>query len=142
MSALVLNHRPSPGKNIHTLHIAAPVTRIKWRPPIKSAGFHGLLTVVGHNSSVDIDPHDAMLFVSTGPSGAGGGNGSLELWSFHRPFLALSRVEGHLSGAVVDFSCLPKAVSDEIGVRAFWQYILSVGRDGRCLIQNLATGEC
>ena len=140
MSALVLTNRSTPGKNIHTLHVAAPITRIKWRPQIKEASTKSSFIPLTQASTEVVDEHDAMLIVSTGPSGAAGGNGSLELWSFHRPFLALSKVEGHISGAVVDFVCLPKPMSDEMGVIAMWQHTLSVGRDGRCLIQSLAKG--
>jgi len=113
-----------------------------------------------------------MLAVATAPmSGAAfGGAGQLSLWSWNRPFMALSVVNGHTEGAVTDFVWLdtPKPeerddandylydgmddmeemtrdlgevkINDGRGL-GVWQHLLSVGRDGRCLIQSLAKGE-
>ena len=147
MSAFALNSRSSPEKNIHTLHVAAPVTRIKWRPPNSVTSLSTSAPTCSKDLKKEIGAHDAMLFVSTAPSNAAGGSATIELWSYHRPFLALSRVEGHINGPVVDFDCLPKVHNDIIrnfgsgSYEAVWQHILSVGRDGRCLLQNLARGE-
>ena len=152
-----------------------------------------------------------MIAIATQPvKGRAGGNGLLSLWSYYRPFMALSVVEGHQEGAVTDFVWLdtPRTIShpmvlaqsqlfkrhfsDEhgrssirasaegvsrspsihvglpLGVRRMqsgagsddglldfeedeglesgrlagkvWQHVLSVGRDGRCLIQSFAKG--
>lgn len=50
--------------------------------------------------------NDSMIAVATSSiSGANaGGNGAVGLWSYHRPFMPLSIVEGHADGAVTDFS--------------------------------------
>ena len=71
MSAINLGYRPS-AKAIHTLHIAAPVTHLKWRPPREC-----VFLPSG-------DPHNSMVFVSTAPNSAAGGTGSIELWSLSR----------------------------------------------------------
>ena len=169
-----------------------------------------------------------MLAVATAPiSGTNaGGAGSIELWSYHRPFMALSVVEGHHHGAVTDFIWIDStttgmysrrksssagsdtwggnasvgAVSDSstqgidnfddwstdvsphentargrffksdhnvdatkversysfsggsginhdvfigdvMDTQRIWQHVLSVGRDGQCLLQNLERGK-
>lgn len=149
MSATMIGPRSSPGRNIHTLHIAAPVTRFKWRPFTDHDRSRSRLTPASSNL-IDLDAHEAMMIVSTAPiSGAVGGNGSIELWTFHRPFLALSKVEGHEEGAVTDFVCLSQVFEEThiqhsknqlMHSKYLWQHTLSVGRDGKCLIQNLARG--
>uniref|UniRef100_A0A7S1BZV0 Uncharacterized protein n=2 Tax=Corethron hystrix TaxID=216773 RepID=A0A7S1BZV0_9STRA len=104
-----LSHRPG-GKTlsfttIHVLSIAAPVTRIAWRPPCDFFENHtgATTTPVNHHSSPLTNQHDAMLAVGTAPTGgASTGSGSIGLWSCHRPFLPLSVVEGH-EGAVTAF---------------------------------------
>ena len=50
-----------------------------------------------------IDRHDTMLAVATARQTSVGGSGTLSLWSFHRPFMSLSLVEGHEKGAISDF---------------------------------------
>lgn len=169
---------------LHRLAIAASVTRLRWRPPAPES-------FVSLESG---DRHDAMLAVATAPlqGGAAGGSGLLGLWSFHRPFMALSVVEGHKDGAVTDFVWLdtPRQQQSEPQQRApldsnsahrrkvvdipevasrlpgqsphetdsilydnsdrgdpiedrsvgIWQHVLSVGRDGRCLLQSFARG--
>jgi len=76
-----------PVEILHRLAIAASVTRLRWRPPAPKS----LATLD------NADRHESMLAVATAPvqGGAGGGSGLLALWSFHRPFMALSIVEGH-----------------------------------------------
>jgi hypothetical protein len=49
-----------------------------------------------------------MIAVSTAPikGASAGGSGMISLWSYHRPFMPLSIVEGHKEGAVADFEWL------------------------------------
>jgi len=135
-----------------------------------------------------------------------GGAGSVALWSCHRPFMALSVVEGHNDGAVVDFLWLETPVNKRSGILqgsmtgrlvtntpptanvfvrrprnktednasfrsltshrnedggdnsehsgtnwlepstantvvGIWQHVLSVGKDGRVLVQSLMRGD-
>lgn len=186
---------------LYQLSIAASVTRLRWRPPEESS--------LDPIAAAAEDRHDAMLAVATASvqGGAAGGSGLVGLWSFRRPFMALSVVEGHTEGAVTDFLWLdtpppppqaspqPTTTSPELlltterGRRrrrkvvgssswtlssdnasrvpsyvphetdsiiydnsdtgdltkdehtvGIWQHILSVGRDGRCLLQSFARG--
>lgn len=140
-----------------------------------------------------------MLAVATAPAGGANawGQGTVGLWSYHRPFMPLSVVKGHLEGAVTDFmwfdtppilnahntnisttrdenydlhqhhSVLSSTSNNNQNIRmnasssfdrfkiedingqivdltitgGTWQHILSVGKDGRCLLQSLARGE-
>mmetsp|Transcript_19354 Transcript_19354/g.27360 ORF Transcript_19354/g.27360 Transcript_19354/m.27360 type:complete len:890 (-) Transcript_19354:965-3634(-) len=187
--------KPGVSTLLHVLSVSAAVTRLTWRPPE--------VEVDELSDFRDFaDRHDAMLAVATGPiSGASaGGNGLLSLWSHHRPFMALSVLEGHKEGAVTDFiwldtpyvrgmfpDSLPSDKStknsdldisrrksilssdnrsrhDSVGSEisrhmsssgdiyspgkidmmntiGVWQHVLSVGRDGRCLLQSFARGE-
>jgi hypothetical protein len=151
-----------------------------------------------------LDAHDSMLAVATARLTSAGGSGMLSLWSFHRPFMPLSVVEGHEEGAVADFVWLqtpqlrpktkkqpnlkppefnmssrsdprrsrkaqvPPSHDETIVIRSsgrgdtesilfdnkekdedksdpsessIWQHILSIGRDGRCILQSLTRGE-
>ena len=180
-----------PKSMLHVLAISASVTRLRWRPPV-------------------FDPYDSsMLAVATAPikGASAGGAGVLALWSYHRPFMPLSVVQGHKDGAVTDFvwletpvkdpasdefnamregrasggdsqrgssrkgqidftsgsdhapfrsisSRLPGGSSHEVDAMLYdnsevdeieepvgiWQHVLSVGRDGRCLIQSFVRG--
>jgi hypothetical protein len=172
--------KTSPKNLLHVLSISAAVTRLRWRPP---AGDTLVLD--------DEDRHEAMLAVSTAPikGASAGGSGLLALWSYHRPFMPLSVVEGHKDGAVTDFDWLdtpqpvqlvqatetangggsPHKHSISLDARQFrrqgsshevdailydnseqdggvdrpagiWQHTISVGRDGRCLMQSFARG--
>lgn len=168
--------KASPKNMLHVLSISAAVTRLRWRPP---AGDTLVLD--------DEDRHEAMLAVSTAPikGASAGGSGLLALWSYHRPFMPLSVVEGHKDGAVTDFDWLdtPQPVplvqgtvtgggstqkqlgssdarqfrrqgsSHEVDILydnteqdgadrpvGIWQHTISVGRDGRCLMQSFARG--
>jgi hypothetical protein len=87
----------APKSMLHVLSISASVTRVKWRPP---AGDMSVLD--------DEDRHASMLAVATAPikGASAGGSGLLALWSYHRPFMPLSVVEGHKDGAVTDFEWL------------------------------------
>lgn len=180
---------------LHVLSISASVTRLRWRPPSNE-----LLLLE------DEDRHDAMMAVATAPikGASAGGYGVLALWSYKRPFMPLSVVEGHREGAVADFdwldtpqeqypkryaaprqdeqlqpsfmgatgrrnrkgralslteestpSRLPGPASHEIDSILYdnseaaddfqkpveiWQHVLSVGRDGRCLMQSFVRG--
>lgn len=143
-----------------------------------------------------------MMAVATAPikGASAGGAGILALWSYHRPFMPLSVVQGHKDGAVTDFEWLETPVNDarqtsssaklgtskdskrgyrrgtaepgadplyrssssrlpgnsahEVDAMLYdnseveevesavdiWQHVLSVGRDGRCLIQSFVRG--
>jgi WD repeat-containing protein 24 len=178
---------------LHVLAISASVTRLRWRPPANEK----LLLE-------DEDRHDAMMAVATAPikGASAGGAGLLALWSYYRPFMPLSVVEGHKDGAVTDFdwldtpqdrsvvpprrserppkrwdvprrsnrkgralslseegstSRLPGSSSHEVDSILYdnsereddfdrpigiWQHVLSVGRDGQCLVQSLTRGRC
>ena len=184
---------------MHVLSISAAVTKLRWRPPAFDS----------FSSSDDedeiIDKHDSMLAVATARLTSAGGSGVLSLWSFHRPFMPLSVVEGHEEGAVADFAWVqtpqdniktrqqPKFNPSESNVslsklnssrhrklydippndetvliRAggrgdvesilfdnkdrdeektdpssadIWQHVLSVGRDGRCILQSFVRGK-
>lgn len=93
-----------------------------------------------------------------GANSAAGGNGTAGLWSCVRStFMPLSVCEGHTEGAVTDFAWAPlegnsgsstvrwrngeETESSNVASRE-WQTILTVGRDGQCLLQNFSHGEC
>lgn len=155
---------------VHNLSIAAPVNRLRWRPPSNESF-----------SLLEEDRHDSMLAVATAPiqGGAYGGSGVLALWSYHRPFMALSVVDGHLEGGILDFDWLdtPTSMTDSTPKRynrdstditsrvpgsslhendyivydnsdkndvdnygGIWQHAISLGRDGRCLVQSFVRG--
>jgi WD repeat-containing protein 24 len=191
----------------HILNVIASVTRVAWRPPL------------GNN--ITINTHDSMLAVATAPikGASAGGSGLLSLWSYHRPNMALSVVEGHNEGTVTGFAWLDipseslsqidpndnvrdfskisgskvmplntvartwdpnstpvmgsssrsqsfgqysrpgqshkkanlndSSIHREKEVESFdesfltgtWQHVLSVGRDGRCIIQSFVRGD-
>jgi len=178
-------HKSSSPKNLlHVLATLASVTRLRWRPPAYESF-----------PLESDDRHGAMLAVATAPvkGASAGGAGLLALWSYHRPFMPLSVVQGHKDGAVTDFDWLDTPLRDArqkvshsirgsggqhsqniitdssersrlaIGGSGFygndtglydhneaentykpvgiWQHVLSVGRDGRCLIQSFVRGE-
>ena len=151
-SAGNMNNSQHRKKNLplHVLSISAAVTRIRWRP------------VANYNGLDGDDWHASMIAVSTAPiKGANaGGAGTLSLWSYHRPYMPLSIVEGHEDGAVVDFEWLetPQTsltttqnfplVSNEMDsfvanyspAARIWQHVISVGRDGHCFVQSLVRG--
>jgi WD repeat-containing protein 24 len=95
-------HKGAPNYILHLLSISAAVTRIRWRPPAYD-------THVGHSSNTitdtEEDLHSTMIAVATAPvkGAVAGGKGMLTLWSYRRPFMPLSVVEGHSEGAVTDF---------------------------------------
>ena len=142
-SATGLSHsRQRKKPPLHVLHISAPVTRIRWRPPaVKS----------------DCNYHDSMIAVATASiyGANAGGNGSVGLWSYHRPFMPISVCEGHLDGAVSDFawardlsketiasgSTEEKLSSNRESYTREWQTIITVGRDGRILLQKFSHGQ-
>ena len=175
-------HKASPVPQIHVLTVSATVTRLKWRPPACEP-----LPLQG--GVPEIDRHASMLAVATAPikGATDGGSGVLALWTYNRPFMPLSVVEGHQLGAVTDFFWLdtpspefpllqetnnshknvddvdaglarPRirglvshgsdTVADKPGADEkdtkdglfVWQHVLSVGRDGQCLIQSFARG--
>jgi hypothetical protein len=191
----VSRHKTSSAITLHVLSISASVTKLRWRPP-------ALDTFASDDDGV-VDRHDSMLAVATARLTSAGGSGVLSLWTFHRPFMPLSVVEGHEEGAVTDFVWLdtpqlnkkaeaePKSKSNassskngpkysrrgqpksagandtgeavvlrssgrdadslfdskeketekkEPSAVHVWQHVLSVGRDGRCLLQSFARG--
>ena len=97
----------SVAKNKHILSISAPVTRLKWRPPAGGNGWELLQQTSGEETDFGefVDHHDSMLAVATAPlRGANvGGHGFVGLWSYNRPFMPLSVIEGHNEGAITDF---------------------------------------
>jgi hypothetical protein len=131
-------------RNTHVLSIAAPVTKIRWRPP--------------SGSTIDFDPsqyisfgdhHDAMIAVATGPIHGtnSAGSGCIGLWSYHRPFMALCVVEGHHEGSVTDFVWIDSplvdrsddkvlSTSSNCAYGGIWQHILSIGKDGRSSLEQ------
>ena len=158
----------------HVLSISASVTQVRWRPPSNDYMFSSATS----EKEIVVDRHDTMLAVATARQTSAGGSGTLSLWSFHRPFMSLSIVEGHEEGAVSDFVWVktplaqmnskhvpePSLISqtnsnlsrkrsgssntdnseksgDLSHVSYVWQNILSVGRDGKCIIQSFARGE-
>ena len=182
-------------RTLHVLSISAAVTKLRWRPP--SGEKYSAVDTVD-----EVDRHDSMLAVATARLTSAGGSGILSLWSFHRPFMPLSVVEGHEEGAVTDFfwldtpevdrkaaisaSLLQTAAGLAPGTRdsrrnrkgqivpatydyadslrstgraelesmlaeqrerekdvrvGIWQHVLSVGRDGRCVLQSFARGK-
>lgn len=94
VSGVGLSHSRHHKKNLplHILNIAAPVTRIRWRPPTDTSSQYN------HNES--------MIAVATSSiyGANAGGNGSVALWSVNRPFMPISVCEGHIEGAVTDFA--------------------------------------
>lgn len=130
------------------LSVAAQVEKIRWRPTLNSSDNFFL-----DFSDEVIKHHGSMLAVATSPASgaAAGGHGTVSLWSYYRPFTPLSIVEGHKEGAVVDFLWLDtpdfedketffSRKFDESALKGTWQHVLSVGRDGRCLVQSFARG--
>ncbi len=107
---------------LHVLNIAAPVTRVRWSPSSDKSDFIAVVTssIYGANA---------------------GGNGTAGLWSVHRPFMPLSVCEGHTEGAVTDFAWAPIMRDQEMFSLVSTQTILTVGRDGQCLMQDFTHGE-
>ncbi len=131
------------------LSIAAHVEKVRWRPIIS---FHDTY-YLGMNEEVT-QHYSSMLAVATSPASgaASGGHGKVSLWSYHRPYMPLSIVEGHKEGAVTDFLWLDTPEieedvaystrkQDESYLEGTWQHVLSIGRDGRCIVQSFARGE-
>lgn len=182
-------------RTLYVLSISAAVTKLRWRPP------SGEMHAAGDGVD-EVDRHDSMLAVATARLTSAGGSGILSLWSIHRPFMALSVVEGHEEGAVTDFFWLdtpevnrkalisanllqtaaglapgtrdprrlrkghiaPTSNEQADSIRStgrgeieamiseqkekekdvrveIWQHVLSVGRDGRCLLQSFVRGK-
>lgn len=90
-------HKSIPKNMLHVLSISEPVTKIKWRPPANKS-------YIGIDGNEE-DQHEPMLAVAAAPikGASAGGSGMLALWSYHRPCMALSIVEGHKEGGVTDF---------------------------------------
>ena len=95
-------HKAAPKNLRHVLSISASVTRLRWRPPANDT-----LNDDGDDEDEE-DRHHSMLAVATAPikGASAGGSGMLALWSYYRPYMPLSVVEGHRDGAVTDFAWL------------------------------------
>lgn len=143
------NPRNAAFTQLYELSVAAQVEKIRWRPTLCYHEHHYF-----DINDETAEHHGSMLAVATSPaSGAtAGGHGTVSLWSYHRPFMPLSIVEGHTEGAVTDFLWLdtPEIEDtqtyfgrriDESNLKGTWQHVLSIGRDGRCLVQSFAKGE-
>jgi len=168
-------HKSSSVSMLYVLTVSATVTRLKWRPPANVT----LPTIQGEELNSDL--HESMIAVATAPikGASAGGSGVLSLWTYNRPFMPLSVLEGHQVGAVTDFYWLdtprpdsPLPRSSRSGTHGInehlrgpgghgmnesdieggdntlakrgmgvWQHVLSVGRDGQCLIQSFARGS-
>jgi len=131
-------------RNTHVLSIAAPVTRIIWRPAsgLSIEQFDAL------QGSYLEDAHEVMIAVATGPIHGhnSGGSGSIALWSYHRPFMPLCIMEGHM-GSATDFVWIdapldepitenkPYANNYEYAYGGLWQHVLSVGKDGMLIFR-------
>lgn len=168
-------HKANSVSMLHVLTVSATVTRLKWRPPANDY-------IPAQGDDPNIDRHESMLAVATAPikGASAGGSGVLSLWTYNRPFMPLSVLEGHQVGAVSDFFWLdtphpdyqrssmaattrearnsrnivthesdtPSDRADSEDKEAIaktglnvWQHVLSVGRDGQCLIQSFARGD-
>ena len=156
----------------HVLAVAAPVKRVRWRPPANNNKTTNATAASnspnrsrntspsrqGNRTTHFVDRHESMLAVATVPvkGESGGGSGFVALWSYHRPFMPLCIMEGHKEGAVTDLVWLdsssvnekeqhqPNGTNNNVRLpsnRGIWQHILSVGKDGHCLVQSLANGE-
>ena len=117
---------------LHVLNIAAPVTRLKWKP---ADGADDSLIAVATSSIYGANA---------------GGHGNVGLWSIHRPFMPISVLEGHTEGAVTDFAWAYQVADATINenqsnsVDPFegkWKTVLTVGRDGQCLLQDFTLGD-
>lgn len=147
-------------KHVYELAVAEQVEKLRWRPPKRSI-------VPGERSPLT-DKHEAMLAVATTVGGATGGHGKVYLWSYHRSFMPLSIVDGHKEKCVADFiwldtpeieewdnpanslrgrstisrrSPLPDYDDINSSLSGTWQHILTVGKDGKCLVQSFCRGE-
>lgn len=162
-------------QELHTLSIAASVTRVKWRPMSSNSA----------QNSESLDLHEPMLAVATSSikGASAGGAGQVSLWSWSRPFMPVCILEGHTEGAVPDFDWIDTPAPESIRKDLFsgseggemvgskidatnlrehpkgdflhhdpsvqvvdqglkvWQHILSIGRDGRCLVQSFVRGK-
>mmetsp|Transcript_11572 Transcript_11572/g.14462 ORF Transcript_11572/g.14462 Transcript_11572/m.14462 type:complete len:588 (-) Transcript_11572:817-2580(-) len=167
--------------HLYELSVAAQVEKLRWRPPKRNFTSERERHLSGSN--FDPDHHVSMLAVATSPASGttAGGYGTVSLWSYHRPYMPLSIVEGHKEGAVTDFLWLDtpeiddqtpgepilkslgrsmhssKIVlkplkknsyaenesmdQDQISLSGTWQHVLSIGRDGNCIVQSFARGE-
>ena len=146
------HHKNAAFTELYELSVAAQVEKLRWRPPNKNFADRFI-----SGSDAVADHHGAMLAIATSPaSGAASGrHGTVSLWSYHRPFMPLSIVEGHKDGAVTDFLWLDSPeIEEEEGyilpayddgkissLAGTWQHVLSIGKDGRCIVQSFARGE-
>lgn len=158
----------STSKLAYELSIAERVEKLRWRPPKCPVSSNDRKRHLNSNS-VNSDHHGAMLAVSTSVIGsASAGSGKVYLFSCDRPFMPLSIVDGHKEKCCPDFIWLDTPDGEDIDMKAWdgkhfstrrnmnasyrnydevnrlentWQHILTCGRDGKCLVQNLCRGE-
>ena len=145
-------------RHLYEIVIPAKVECLLWRPPKHSSKISDQSWNVDELNSSSIS-HEAMLAVGTSPlSGTtSGGSGSVYLVSCHRPFMPLSIVDGHSDKGVSDFIWLdtPEIEFDnsksrqalvgysakETNLTGTWQHVLTVGKDGNCLVQSFCRGQ-
>lgn len=157
-------------KHIYELQLPSQVEKVHWRPPKRPVNALDRSHFLKSPENVVPDHHEAMLAVATTVTGAtSGGSGKVYLWSCHRPFMPLSIVDGHKIKSVADFIWLdtPDIEDDESPFRSIlaskrassffdytqdveenavnlvgtWQHVLTVGKDGKCLVQSFCRGE-
>jgi len=144
-------------RHLYEIVIPAKVECLLWRPP-KHTSTNTENSWNGDESDSSPISHEAMLAVGTSPlSGTtSGGTGSVFLVSYHRPFMPLSIVDGHFDKGVSDFIWLdtPELEFDsfrrhalagyngkEKSLSGTWQHVLTVGKDGNCLVQSFCRGQ-
>jgi hypothetical protein len=158
-------------KHLHELQLPSQVEKVHWRPPKRPMNASDRSHFLRSPENVVPDHHEAMLAVATTVTGAtSGGSGKVYLWSCHRPFMPLSIVNGHMIKSVADFIWLdtPDVEDDEslfqttlnskrksssffdytqevdentADLVGTWQHVLTVGKDGKCLVQSFCRGE-
>lgn len=158
-------------KHLHELQLPAQVEKVHWRPPKRPINASDRSHFLKSPDSVAADHHEAMIAVATTVTGAtSGGSGKVYLWSCHRPFMPLSIVDGHRIKSVADFIWLDTPDVEEGGggisrgamssrrnssffsyiqdtdnttgsLSGTWQHVLTVGKDGKCLVQSFCRGE-
>jgi hypothetical protein len=158
-------------KLIHELSVSAQVEKLKWRPPKRPLiSADRSRHLISNNNQPDHHVA-MLAVATTVTGATSGGCGKVYLWSCHRPFMPLSIVDGHEEKSVADFiwldtpdvkeipprriptSSLSKiilsqqassGVTNEVGGRSLigtWQHVLTVGKDGKCLIQSFCRGQ-
>jgi len=128
-SGVFSRHHKKKQLPLHVLNIAAPVTRIKWRP-------------------VEDTSDESLIAVATASiyGANAGGKGNIGLWSTKSPWMPMSVCEGHIEGAVTCFAWVKEEGkkqprNEHIFGEEKWKTVLTVGRDGQCLLQDFSYGH-